>query len=155
MAGLVKLVMCVMVLLLVTGCQSRRGNAPIVRSVVLNDVDKVSQYLAEGGDADFTSHNGNPLLYIAAGSKGGVEVAALLIKAGADVNGQSKSGRTILQNASSWCDLAMVSLLLKSGADVNLVGKNGKSALDALCKSPADSREPVLQVLLSAGAGRG
>lgn len=139
-----------MIILVATlsGCQSRVENPAVVPAVSLNDVAAVSAYLAGGGDPDLTSRDGDPLLYIAVGPRGGAEVASLLIEAGADVNGVSADGRPILHNAASWCVAEVASLLLAGGADVTQTDKAGKQVFEAVCKQPVDRRDAMLDLLL-------
>lgn len=137
---------------LLAACQSRMPNEQIVTFVATNQIEGVLQYLEERGDPNATNNNGDPLLFIATGAKGGMEVAELLIKAGADIDGQSGNGRTILVNAAGWCDFKMVRMILDAGADANKAGNNGETPLQAVCKSPVDRRGVVIEMLKSAGA---
>lgn len=132
-----------------TACQSRMPNPEVVRDVALNDYEAVGRYLSEGGDPNIQSGDGKSLLFIATGQRGGLEVTKQLIAAGADVNGVSAQGRTILQNAASWCVAEIVDVLLQAGADRNAIGAGDKTALDVVCKSPQDRREAVIGLLLS------
>lgn len=134
------------------GCQPRQGNEPIVAAVALDDAAQVTQYLAEGGDPDFKSRAGDPLIYIASGPRGGVAVAELLVEAGADVNAVSAEGRPPLHNAAAWCDLEMARLLLAAGADITKTGKNGEGVLDVICQTPEDRREAMVALLNAARA---
>lgn len=133
-------------------CQARESNEPIVAAVALNDQIRVRQYLAEGGDPNFVSRDGDPLIYVAAGPRGGANVLQLLILAGADVDARSPEGRTALQNAASWCDAEVAGLLLLAGADVNMAGKDNERALDVVCAKPPERRAETLRVLEAAGA---
>lgn len=142
--------MCLMGLgLVLSACQSRVPNPDVVRDVALNDHQAVARYLSEGGDPNIQSGDGKPLLFIAAGPRGGLEVTKLLVAAGADLNGVSAQGRTVLQNAASWCVADIVAVLLDAGADRNLIGAENKTALDVVCKSPQDMREAVIGLLLA------
>jgi len=132
------------------GCQSRSSNPEIVAKVSRNDALDVSAYLDAGGDPNLKSRDGDPLIYIASGPQGGIEVAKLLVAAGADVNGLSAEGRPVLHNAVSWCSTEMVALLLASGANLSAVDRDGRVALDVVCKSPHDNRPAVLNLLMGA-----
>jgi len=144
-----------MAVLVLGACQPRRGNDPIISAVALNDGPKVAAYLEQGGNPELKSQEGDPLLYIASGPRGGLDVARLLIDAGANLEGRSADGRLILQNAASWCDIDMVMLLVEAGANVNAKAEDGTRPLDAVCKSPQDRREAVIEILRAAGATRG
>ncbi len=136
-------------------CQPRQSNDPIVSAVALNETEKVADYLAEGGDPGQKTRDGDPLLYVASGPRGGVDVARQLLEAGADPNARSAEGRTVLQNAASWCDIAMVTLLLDVGANAMATGPEGKRPLDVVCSSPAERRAQVTDILIRAEAAQG
>lgn len=132
---------------MLSGCQNRSGNPEIVTAVALNDVAKVEAYLAGGGDPDLKSADGKPLLYLAAGPRGGLEVLQSLIAGGAALNVASAEGRTVLQNAAGWCAVEIVDALLYAGAEREKAGANGLIPLDVVCKSPQDRRELVIWLL--------
>jgi ankyrin repeat protein len=131
-------------------CQPRQPSEPIVAAVANNDALLVKEYLASGGDPNEKNRVGDPLLFVTSGES--FEVSKLLVEGGADVNGQSNSGRTILMSAASWCDVDLVTLLIKSGADVNKAGDNGSTPLQVVCKQPAGRRSEVIALLKAAGA---
>lgn len=152
MTGFGKMLVLAVATLALAGCQARQSNEPIVVAVAKNDRTLVAQYLAEGGDPNLVSRDGDPLLYIASGPRGGSDVLDLLIKGGADLNAKSTEGRTALQNAVSWCDVDIAGVLILAGADVNITGKDGERALDMVCKQPAEKRALTLNLLMSASA---
>jgi hypothetical protein len=144
-----------MTALLVAGmaaCQPRgEQETEIFGQVRQNQAEALAAYLAAGGDPDAQNRGGDPLAYVASGPLGGEEVLSLLLDAGANPNAKSGDGRTLLENAASWCDEGMVALLLARGADPNLPGKNGVKPADAVCNSPVARRAPVLALILAAG----
>ncbi len=102
----------------VSACAERPGKpTELVQAVRDNDALKLKQMLEEGADPNFVSESAGPLIYIAAGPKGGAEVALVLLQAGADPNAAASDGRLPLQNAASWCSINIVSLLLEAGAN--------------------------------------
>ncbi len=73
-------------------------------------------------------NNGNAPLYSAA-RLGKIEIARMLIDAGADVNIQNEEEDTPLHIATRWCNIKTIKLLLDSGADVNIKNKKGWTPL--------------------------
>lgn len=137
-----------MAILTLHACSPRGLNeVPAAQMVRDNDAASLSQYLAEGGDPDAVSRDGAPLIYLAAGPRGGMAVLMTLIEAGADVDKANPGGRTALMNAAGWCDAEMVTLLLAAGADSALRSGEGKTARDSVCSGPLDRRVRVLNIL--------
>jgi hypothetical protein len=101
---------------------------PIHSAARMRDVHGVRQELAAGVDVDVLNgrapngDGGNTALWFAAQgpAAGGVEVARLLVQAGADVNRPCEHGRTALHMAAAWGHLDVVQLLIEHGADASL-----------------------------------
>ena len=144
----------VFAVIFISACQPRKPELPYASAVQQNNSRQVSKYLAEGGDANALSRFGDPLLYLAVGRQGGLEVTRLLISAGADVDAVGRNGITILSSAASWCNVEEIALLINAGADVNLAGRNNATPLDSVCDIPKTRREETISVLKAAGAGK-
>lgn len=144
----------VLLALSLTACMPRQSNDPVVTAVAENDVVAVQQYLEDGGDPNMKTRDAKPLLFIASGPKGGEAVARLLLDAGADPNATTEDGRSPLHNAAAWCDVEMVQLLVAGGVDLTLTNADGETALDVVCKTPADRRSEVNGILIEAAARR-
>lgn len=83
-----------------------------------------------------------------------IEVARLLLEAGADPNVRRADGESPLRLCVQARDLAMATLLLNYGADqtINEYGGGGGLALTALAYAASDFNVPMIQLLLGAGA---
>lgn len=99
----------------------------------MRDVAAVRRELAAGVDVDLVNgraangDGGNTALWFAAQGPwpGGVEVARVLVEAGADVNQACEHGRTALHIAAAWGHADVAQLLLESGADPSVVDEEG------------------------------
>ena len=118
------LIMC---LLIAVGCSGKTHSSDIFEAVNNNDVEYVRAWT---GDINL-SKNGECLLYIATGPKGGDDVVKMLLSKGANPNGTG-TGYSPLMNAASWCSDKSVGLLIEAGANVNYRNASGKSALDVV-----------------------
>ena len=78
-----------------------------------------------------------------------VEMVAVLIDAGADVNKESILGTPLMNAATNRWNIEIINLLLKYGADVNKTDKNGRTALFYAFSSGNDD---IVSLLIQAGA---
>jgi cytohesin len=154
MKNLSKCFFAIFAIIFISACQPRKPETEIASAVQQNNADAVREYLVALGDPNALSRFKDPLLYLAAGRQGGLEVTRILIDAGADVNAQGKNGITILTSAASWCNVEEIRLLLQAGADVNLAGKNKKTPLKSICQTPEKRRAVTFDILIKAGAVR-
>lgn len=99
----------------------------------MRDVQAVRRELDAGIDVDVVSgraangDGGNTALWFAAQGPWprGVDVARVLIEAGADVNRRCEHGRTALHMAASWGHADVVQFLMQHGANAELVDEEG------------------------------
>jgi hypothetical protein len=94
----------------------------------MRDVATVIKELKSGVDVDIVCERlkngdgGNTALwFVAQGPRpGGIEVAKVLVDAGAEVNRQCEHGRTALHMAAAWGHLDMVKFLVEHSADPSI-----------------------------------
>jgi ankyrin repeat protein len=111
------------------------------------DVAQIKTLLTRGAQVNATDSVGRTPLLLAA-REGETEVARLLIKAGADLDGRG-GDMSPLAAAALRGHTAMVRLLLRQGADVN---SDDKAAPSALMNAVKLNRLPVAKLLIEAGA---
>ena len=106
---------------------------PIHSAARMRDLQAVRQELAAGVDVDVVNgraengDGGSTALWFAAQGPwpNGVDVARVLIEAGADANKPCEHGRTALHMAAAWGHADIVQLLLENGADPTIVDDEG------------------------------
>jgi ankyrin repeat protein len=106
---------------------------PIHSVARMRDVQAVRHELDAGVDVDAVNgraangDGGNTALWFAAQGPwpNGVDVARVLIDAGADANKQCEHGRTALHMAAAWGHADVVQLLLENGANPEIVDEEG------------------------------
>ncbi len=127
---------------------------PVFTLVRNNDAAGLQRYLAEGGDPDIISSDGDSLLYVASGAKGGIEVVVQLLLAGADTEQVSRQNRTPLHTAAAWCNERIVKALLDAGASATALNSEGKTPPEVVCAQPYERRDPVIALFQAAEATR-
>ena len=143
-------IILVTVLLIVTGCNSRKENSSgekkpssasqkdikppsmdIHTATVMGNLDAIEQHIKAGSDLDKKDDYGSTAL-ITAAVFGKTEVALALIEGGADVNLQNNDGSTPLYCAAFFCRTEIVQALLVKGADKNIMNNFGSTALESV-----------------------
>ncbi len=140
-------------LVLVGACQPGGSSSehPVFTEVRNNDDTGLKRFLAEGGDPNLVNPDGDTLLYVASGAKGGFEVVEVLLLAGADTDQKSRQGRTPLHTAAAWCNDRIVETLLDAGASFTVQNAEGKTPPEVVCAQPYDRRDQVLAIFSGAG----
>ncbi|MDQ3880639.1 MAG: ankyrin repeat domain-containing protein [Chloroflexota bacterium] len=110
--------------------------------------DTVRRVLAAGADLEAPSRSSvargvRPIHTAAFVSR--ADLGALLIDAGADVDGREAGGFTALHAAAENADVEMVRLLLSRGADPRLTDDRGRTAADIAREKGAREVEEVLR----------
>lgn len=122
----------------------------LLQACYQNDIERVENLLKNKQlDINALNHSGQRNALMAAISKGYVELAEKLIKAGADVNQCNHYGDNALHIAASQGRLKCIELLLRYNADLDKRSQLGRTpvAEASVLKHPS-----VLQALLQAGA---
>lgn len=133
---------------------------PIHSAARMQDADALKQELDGGVDVDVLNgcaangDGGNTALWFAAQGPypGGLEVAQVLLGAGAKVNRKCEHGRTALQMAAAWGHLDVVELLVDFGADAEIRDDEGLNAIEMASQSkrvPEESLKAVVDYLVS------
>lgn len=113
------------------------------------DVAQVRSLLATGENVQEKVHGGYPLNVAA--SNGPVEMVAVLLEAGADIERPNREGLRPLHNAVIHGRKDIVALLLKSGAVVDAKENWGRTALLSFAATGGTDNE-IARMLLAAGA---
>lgn len=133
---------------------------PIHSAARMRDAETVKQELDAGVDVDVLNgraangDGGNTALWFAAQGPppSGLEVARLLITAGAEVNRKCEHGRTALQMAAAWGHLDVVQFLIDNGADPAIRDDEGTTPAMIAARSkrvPETSLKQVMEYLNS------
>jgi ankyrin repeat protein len=131
---------------------------PIHSAARMRDVQAVRRELEAGVDVDVLNgraangDGGNTALWFAAQgpAPGGLEVARLLLHAGAKINRPCEHGRTALHMAAAWGHLDLAQLLIECGADPTLRDKEGQTPAIMAAAServPEANLRPVIAYL--------
>lgn len=131
---------------------------PIHSAARMRDAEAVKREIDAGVDVDVLNgraangDGGNTALWFAAQgpAPGGLEVARLLIAAGAAINRQCEHGRTALQMAAAWGHLDVVQLLIQHGADPTIRDDQGVTPAEMAARSKRVAQaqlKPVIDYL--------
>jgi len=106
------------------------GNTPLIRAVMIHDLDKIRFLLDK--EAKINSRNNNQETPLHQASQ---DIFQFLLSRGADVNAQDKNGNTVFidraireHDKRNFSSFARV--LLRAGADVSLSNHNGVTVLE-------------------------
>jgi len=121
----------------------------IARAAEANDVAKVRALLSSGNSANETEADSQRTGLHTAAINGNLQIAAILIKAGARIDARDNLGNTPLQYAADHDHLEMAKLLMDVGAQVDAENKNGMTALMISAK---DGNVEMVRTLLARGA---
>lgn len=131
---------------------------PIHSAARMRDVETVRRELHAGVDVDVPNDRasngdgGNTALWFAAQgpAPGGLEIARLLISAGAEINRKGEHGRTALQMAAACGHLDIVQFLIANGANPGIRDDEGMTPAMIASHSkrvPDANLKPVIDYL--------
>lgn len=137
------------ILLCIFTATNLRSQEPSLSGKIMdNDINSVKEMIAAGADINKKDSNGYTSLMTAC-HYNRLEIAKLLVSAGAELNVQEKNyGYTPLILACQYKYHDLAKYLISEGADINIQGKDGATALMA---AASNSRE-IVELLLSKGA---
>lgn len=121
--------------------------APLADAVERRDADAVHMLMRDA-DVNAAQVDGMTALHWAA-RHDDVELASVLVRAGAKVSAENRYGVTALSLACQNGNAAMVSLLLEAGADANRALRGGETPLMTAART---GRVEVVKALLAKGA---
>jgi ankyrin repeat protein len=121
----------------------------VARAAEANDVAKVRALLASGNSVNQTEEESQRTGLHTAATNGNLQIAAILIKAGARIDPRDNLGNTPLLYAADRDHVEMAKLLMDVGAQVDAENKNGMTALMIAAK---DGEVEMVRTLLARGA---
>jgi len=107
-------------------------NIGLHTAVVQGNLEAVKQHIKAGSDLDISEPSGGSSPLITASVFGKVEIARVLVEAGANVNFKNNEGSTALHSAAFFCYPEIVELLLDNGADKSIRNNSGSTALESV-----------------------
>lgn len=110
-------------------------------AISADDIEMVKCLLDNGIDVKVKPSLGGSPLWFVQNTEIGVEIASLLINAGADITIKDDFNGTALHRYSAFCNFELMSLAIKNGADVNMRNSAGITPFLALCAH----REPGVE----------
>lgn len=138
-AGIFLLFLFQSVYLIFPACNSAQNtkskDIDIHQAVIKNEINKVKQYIASKKNINVKDAIGGSSPLITASLFGRIEIASLLINAGADINQINNDGSTALHTSALFCHTEIVKLLLNKGADKSIKNKYKNTALDLVLGS--------------------
>lgn len=125
-------------------------NQLLKEGLTTNNIKLVQTAIALGANVNIKDEYGETLIRTAVRSKKNDIVCALL-KAGADVNDSKTQGKfTLLHEAASLCDVAMINLLIELGAKVDSQSEDGKTPLHSVCDNNHFTTDEQMKLAIAA-----
>jgi ankyrin repeat protein len=148
--GLTKKMSATLAAVAVLSGMASSSDRPLVEAAMQGNVEVVKQLLARGADVNEAQGDGMTALHWSA-ERGDVEIASLLLEAGANVRALTRIGSyTPLHLASKSGNGPIIEALLRAGADVNAVTSNSGATPLHFAAAAGDVR--AVTALLDRGA---
>ena len=147
----VQYLLIVVVIILVAGCVMDSKLVRLKYAAINGDSNILQSLLAEHGEIIINAKdkNGNTaLIYAASNEK--IDIAKILLVAGADVNAVNKRRSTALITAAWHGRVDIVEALINAGADVSVKNKDGNTALKIATE--INDQKKITSLLVEAGA---
>ena len=111
-------------------------------AIVAGNIEAVKQLIASGTDVNEIEPGSGSTPLMTAALLDRVEIAKLLLDAGASIDSKNYDGSTALHTAAFFCRTDMVKLLLEKGADKSIRNSSGATALESV-QAPFDMVKPI------------
>ena len=119
------------------------NNKDIFTCIKNNNIQSIKNYIYFGYDLNVDNYGYTPLIYVSISNQ--IEIAKLLLNAGADVNKQNNIGSTALIYAAYNNNIEIVKLLLNSDADIDKQNSAGRTAL---MSAAYNNNREIIELLL-------
>ena len=129
-----------------TSAKVKAPKIAIHDAVISGNTEAVKQHIAAGSDLNTKDPFGgaSPLIIATVFDK--IDIAKLLIEAGADLNMKNNDGSTAIHTAAFFCRTEALDALLKAGADKSLKNNFGMTAYESVLV-PFAEVEPVYKMM--------
>lgn len=121
-----------LILFTLVGCGKQENPVPEVdlyTAVLTDNLEAVRQHIKAGSDINVLESTRKSTLLITAAYFGRLEVAKILIDAGAELNIKNNDGATALHTAVAFSRTEVAKILIDAGADLNIKNNDGSTAL--------------------------
>jgi len=126
----------------VEASESSYQTPDIHTAIIAGDTEKVKQLIASGADINAVEPGSGSTPLVTAAMFDRIEIAKMLLKAGASIDAKNYDGSTALHTAAFFCRPDMVKLLLENGADKNIRNGSGATALESV-EAPFEMVKPI------------
>jgi len=115
-------------------------------AILTDNLEVIKQHIEAGSDLNEKEVFGGSTPLISAATFGKIEIAKVLIDAGADLNMVNNDGSTALHSAAFFCRVEIVQMLIDAKSDKTLKNKFGSTARESVMGSFAEIK-PVYELM--------